>query len=151
EPGDLWRFWKIRDPEFPVECGTEDTAISSIVLEKLGYTLRNKRVLRTCISKSGAILTWIKADYKLLLLNPISFLWLKRFEKFSRKTIDAKMFDYNDAEPVITATVLSYLKETRQTEIVVNYLLNNWNNNNFDVKQFYDKKIIFAFHIARAY
>jgi hypothetical protein len=151
EPGNLWRFWANGDAEYPVECGTEDTAICSLVLQKLGFKIRNRNILLSCINEDGSILTWINASYKFLLTRPLSFIWLLAYKKYSKKTVEADMLSYTDAEPVITATVVSYLGEYKPTLKVITYLIEKWHSFSVHDQQFYNKKIIFAFHVARAY
>lgn len=152
EPGDLWRFWKVDECEHPVFCGVDDTAISSIVLQNLNHKLKNVDILNSRIRKDGAILTWIKPDLKLFLVNPFAYLWLKYFDRFATPTIKYwGWISYDDAEPSITANVLAYLGENEKTLPVLKYIINAWNNDKAGNYMYYEKKIVFCFHIARAY
>ncbi len=151
EKGDLWRFWFNGEAEYPVAIGTEDTAISSIVLRKLNFKLKNRSILLSRINKNGSILTWVNPDIKLFFININSFFSLLKHRKNERITIEADMFNYFDAEPTISATVLAYLGENKKTKKVVDYLIYSWTNEIEDKYQFYEKNITLAFHLARAY
>lgn len=152
EPGDLWRFWKNSEALHPVYCGVDDTAVSSLALRKLDYTLNNHEILYSRITKSGAVLTWIIADLKLFFINPISFCWLKYNDRLAIPTEKQwQLLAHDDAEPSISANVLAYLGESDRTKTLVNYLINSWENDNAGNYVYYEKKIIFAYHLARAY
>lgn len=154
EPGDIWRFWKNCQSTNPVLCGTEDTAISSIVLEKLGYKLKNKKIIFNRVRHDGAIFTWFLADKKLLMTNIVAFLALCYNDRPSRETIRKKYMRIDDCEPTITATVVAYLGENEKTEITLNYLISSWKNWGINYSgnlDYYDKKIVFVFHLARAF
>ena len=152
EPGDLWRFWNVNECEHPVFCGVDDTAISSIVLQKLNHQLKNTAILNSRIRKDGAVLTWIKPDLKLFLINPFAYLWMKYLDRYAASTINYwGWISYDDAEPSITANVLAYLGENEKTLPVLEYVINAWNNDSADNYMYYEKKIIFCFHLARAY
>jgi hypothetical protein len=152
EPGDLWRFWKVKEAEHPVFCGADDTAICSIVLEKLDHKLNNRKILYSIIRKDGAVLTWIKPDLRLLLLNPVAYFWLKYFDRLAMPQIDYwGWISFDDAEPSITANAVAYLGENEKTIPAINYLIRAWRNDRAENFMYYEKKIIFAYHIARAY
>lgn len=154
EIGNIWRFWKNHESTNPVLCGTEDTAISSIVLEKLGYTLKNKEKLVNRIKTDGSLYTWIVADKKLLFNDVKAYLWLKYNDRPAKDTIQRGYMSLIDSEPTITATVISYLGENEQTHKTINYLKSAWDSWEkpfTGVYDYYEQKIVFAFHIARAY
>lgn len=151
EYGDIWRFWKIDEAEHPVFCGVDDTAICSIVLEKLQYSLSNRKLLHSHILDNGSIRTWITAKEYLLKSNPLVFLLLKFRDKPVQDTMSRGWIEYLDAEPSLTANVLMFLGENERTSIVLNYLIDAWKNETPEHYMFYEKRIIFAYHLSRAY
>lgn len=152
EPGDLWRFWKVDEAQHPVFCGVDDTAISSLVLRKLNYPLNNVAILQSRIREDGAVLTWIKADLKLFFLHPVAFCCLKYYDRLAMPQIDYwGWISFEDAEPAIVATAMAYLGENKKTMPVVQYLLDAWNHDKAEHYMYYEKRIVLAYHLARAY
>jgi hypothetical protein len=152
EPGDLWRFWKIHQAEHPIFCDVDETSICSFTLRKLGYRLNNQKILYSRIRADGAVPTWIEADTKLLLINPISWVWLKYYDRQAMPTIRQwGWVTFDDAEPAVAANVIAYLGYNKLTEQVYSYVVRGWYEVSEVDYQYYDKKIILAFHIARAF
>jgi hypothetical protein len=150
ENGDLWRFWKIDECEHPVPPDLDDTALVSTILKKLGYFLNNTQIIQNNILQNRNINTWVKANYKLLFTNPIIYLSLKQSEKKIQGTLKSGMFSWSDNELGVEANVLMYLGENESTKGTINKCITEWKSDSFN-HQFYDKKVVVAYHIARAY
>lgn len=150
ENGDLWRFWKVDECQHPVPPDLDDTALVSTILKKLGYSLNNTQIIKNNILQNGNINTWVKANFKLLFTNPASYFFLKQSEKKTQNTFKAEMFSWDDNELGVEANVLMYLGENENTKATINKCISEWKSNKFNY-QFYDKKIVITYHIARAY
>lgn len=159
EFGSLWRFWKVNDCPNAVFCGTEDTALASLVLEKLNYTLKNKHYFYSRIRDDGAIYTWFIANRDLFSTNPFTYIALKlkdlKIEKSVRK--NRRDLTIKDIEPNITASIMSYLKESDETMKTIHYLITTWDewSDKHEILEgkfnYYYSKLIYAFYLARAY
>ncbi len=62
-----------------------------------------------------------------------------------------KWITLDDTEPTIAANVLAYLGENEKTKQLIEYVIDGWNNDKKENYQHYDRKIILAYHISRAY
>lgn len=152
EPGDLWRFWDVDEAEYPTFSDVDETSISSFALQKLGIELNNKEILYSRIKDTGEIPTWIYSDFRIFLINPKVYFWLLFKNKKVKPILnDYKWITLGDAEPTIAANVLAYLGENSKTKKMLKYVIQAWQNGSNDHFQHYDKEIIFAFHIARAF
>lgn len=145
----LWSFWDVYNCQHPVPPDVDDTAIVSLVLSKLDYEINNKDLLLNNIDNNGNIGTWIKNSYKLLWKHPKLFFQLMKNEKKVSETQELGMFNWEDNEVGVAANVLMYLGEGNETEKAIKKCIDNWRNNK--TGQYYDKKIIEAYHLARAY
>lgn len=152
EPGDLWRFWNVYEAEHPTFSDVDETSISSFALEKLGYKFKNKKILYSRIQRSGEVFTWINADWKVFRINPYVYFWLKIHNRKVMPILkNWKWITLYDAEPSIAANVVAYLGQNEKTEPIIEYVIRCWNNDRIENYQHYDRKIIFAYHVARAH
>ncbi len=150
EKGGLFRFWNLKNSTNKVPPDVDDTAVCSFVLNKAGYPLNNKRILLNNIKKDGRLLTWIFPSIKLFLLNPFLYFRLLFEQKAISNTIKSGMLDLSDNEISVSVNALMYLGENNKTKIAISYCINAWENGN-DNHNFYDNKIVLAYHFARAY
>ncbi len=150
ESGDLWRFWKTDNCQHPVPFDIDDTAVCSFALEKMGHAVKNKKRLLRNIKDDGTILTWFKSHFKLSdFCSPKSIYKAFYEKKAIRYTYEAKMFDWQDSEAGVASSALMYLNNI-PLEKSVEKCISLWRNND-SKHNFYDKKIVVAYHIARAY
>ena len=85
----------------------------------------------------------------MLISNPDLYLKIFLEKKLIDKTLKAGMLNYDDYEPGVEANVMMYLgKQTPDS--IVKKLIADWNNGKFPM-QYYNKKIVVAYHISRAY
>lgn len=152
ERGDLWRFWDVYEAEFPTYSDVEETAICSFILEKFQYQLRNKPLLYTRIRPDGIIPTWIIADWKIFKIQPLTFFHLKIRDKNVEPIVKHwKWITKDDTDHNVAANMLAYLGVNEKTSNSLKYLLEAWHTVPVEEYHYYDKKIILAYHIARAY
>lgn len=151
EPGDLWRYWDVYEAEHPTFSDVDETAISSFTLQKLGYSFKNKKIIYSRIQKSGEVHTWIYSDKKLFFTNPYIYFWLKHRNKRVLPILHQwKWIALDDHEPCIAANVIAYLGDNEKTSKLSTYIINGWMHDKRENYQHYDRKIILAYHIARA-
>jgi len=151
EVGNIWRFWKTEDADHAVFCGTDDTAIASLVLSKLDVNCNNRKILESCIKNDGTIRTWIISRPNMLLINLRSYLWLRRVDRPVNHTIKLGFLKKDDVDTNITLNTLTYLGETERTESTVKYIIDVWLNRTTSHFLYYINKPIFVYHIARAF
>jgi len=150
ETGDVWRFWNLNLARNAVPPDMDDTAMCTFVLKKMGVLLNNNQVFLNSIANNSQILTWIFPDFKMLFNNPQLFVKLISEGKKVKPTIAAKMLNYSDFEIGVAANVLLVLGESKNTKNIIEKIMKDWELD-LDNCNFYDKKIVTAFHIARAY
>ena len=150
EVAEVWRFWPINVARNAVPPDLDDTAICTLVLKKLGVKLHNQSVFLNAITPDSDILTWILPNRKMLLKKPLLFVKLLLERKKIKATISSNMLSYNDTEIGVSANVLCALGENIATKKVIAKIITSWNLDT-ENGSFYDKKIVKAFHVARAY
>lgn len=146
----LWRFWSLTQCENPVPLDIDDTAICSFVLEKMGAKMDNKKPLYANILKNGDIKTWILPSLSILFNEPKVYFALLKEGSIVDQTIKAGMLAKDDTEIGVSATALMYLGENRHTANAIQQTILKWLNKTDD-KNFYEKEIIIAYHLARAF
>ncbi|MES2690355.1 MAG: cytochrome P450, partial [Bacteroidota bacterium] len=150
ELADTWRFWKIDNCRNPVPPDVDDIAVCSFVLQQCGIESSNKPLLYNNIKPGGEILTWIKPSFSLLVSDYALALKLYKQRKAIEPTIKGQMLSYSDSELGVMTNVLMYLGENERTAKTIEHCINTWRNRS-DHYFFYDKDIVIAYHIARAY
>lgn len=150
ELSDTWRFWKIDNCRNPVPLDVDDISVCSFVLEQCGVKMSNKPLLYHNIKPNGEILTWIKPSFSLFVSDFALASSLYKQRKKIEPTIKAKMLSYADSELGVMTNVLMYLGENEKTARTIAHCINTWRNRS-DHYFFYDKDIVIAYHIARAY
>lgn len=150
ETGDVWRFWNLDIARNAVPPDMDDTAMCTFVLKKMDVLLNNDKVFLNALSNNSEILTWIFPSINLLISNPKLFIKLVLEFKKVKHTISSKMLSYKDFEIGVSANVLLVLGENSRTKSTIEKIMKDWELD-LDHCNFYDKKIVTAFHIARAY
>ncbi len=150
ETGDVWRFWHLDIARNAVPPDMDDTAMCTFVLKKMDVLLNNDKVFLNALSNNSEILTWIFPSINLLISNLKLFIKLVLESKKVKHTISSKMLSYKDFEIGVSANVLLVLGENSRTKSTIEKIMKDWELD-LDNCNFYDKKIVTAFHIARAY
>jgi cytochrome P450 len=150
ETGDVWRFWNLDIARNAVPPDMDDTAMCTFVLKKMDVLLNNDKVFLNALSNNSEINTWIFPSINLLISNPKLFIKLVLESKKVKHTISSKMLSYKDFEIGVSANVLLVLGENSRTKSTIEKIMKDWELD-LDNCNFYDKKIVTAFHIARAY
>jgi hypothetical protein len=150
EKGNVWRFWSLKNCEHPVPPDIDDTALCSLVLKKMGFSVDNKWLFLVCLDSNARVLTWIKAKPKLFSLKPSLFYQLKRNEKKVRKTKQAGMFDWKDSELSVSINALMYLQKIGGIQDCIQRFIGDWKTNS-SIGQYYQNEILLFYHIARAF
>ena len=150
EKGDIFRFWKLENSVNKVPPDVDDTAICSLILEKRGHILNNKKILQNNIKKNGQLLTWIAPSWNLAIRKPFLCLRLLLEKKAISNTIKSGMLHLDDYEIGVSVNALMYLEENKHTQKAISYCISMWENDE-DKHNFYEHKIVIAYHFARAY
>ncbi len=150
EKGDVFRFWKLENALNKVPPDSDDTALCSLILEKKGIPLNNKKILLNNIKKGGRFLTWIFPNWNLLTTNPSLYFRLLTEKKAIQNTIQSGLLHLSDSEIGVAINALMYLGENKHTQKAIAHCLATWEKEN-DAHHFYERKIVIAYHFARAY
>ena len=150
EYGEVWRFWKLGSGNNDVPPDIDDTAICSVVLERQGVQLDNKKLLQGNINSSGSIKTWISPSIGSFFKKPkLNFKWYSE-KPLYQSTIDANLLNLDDFEVGVMANALLYLGENESTKSSIELCIDLWENNK-DLNHFYNNDLVIGYHIARAY
>jgi len=148
EANGFWRFWPHGGKTHNVPLDMDDTCLCSLVLEKYGIRINNKKKLFKNIGSDGYFKTWI--------LPGRDFFWHPKFsrfllkdQKYTRSTIDSSMLEVDDREPGVAANVLSYLGWNKETLRCINKIVLEIESNRFS-GQYYQDPIFTYYHISRA-
>lgn len=152
KPHDLWRFWDGKNIENPVPYDVDDTSVCSFVLESRGHRTKGYKILEHYIAVHGEAQTWILPKKHLFPKFPLTYLQLKRIEGTYQHVIAEGMLSPDDQEPSIMANVLTYLAlhKSQLAEVVASKVIDGWYDPNASF-QFYENRLILAYHSARAY
>jgi cytochrome P450 len=150
EYGNVWRFWKLGTANNNVPPDIDDTAICSVVLERLGIHLDNKKLLEGNIEANGVLKTWIYPKLSDFFKRPrLSYKWWRE-KQYYQPTVDANLLNLNDFELGVMANTLLCLGENSITKPSVGFCIDLWKDNK-DTNHFYNNDLVISFHIARAY
>ena len=152
--GGVWNFFTKWNPLFKYSpADSDDTAISSIVLNSLGIEFPdNKTILTHSRNSKGLFYTW-------LVVRPSTNLrFLKIMARELKRPWKTILFwlkhevNRGDVDAVVNSNVLYYLGLNDSTKPIINYLLDVIKNNEEELSDnWYKNSILFYYFLSRNY
>lgn len=145
----FWRFWPHGGQTHNVPLDMDDTCLCSVILEKNGYNLNNKKILLANQDERGTFNTWI-LPRRPFIKFPAFYWFLRKDLKKIRPILDSEMLDQHDTEPGVAANVLLYLGKNPATFKSIGNIILQVKENEFPL-QYYHDPLYTYFHISRAF